>query len=100
VTTSSGLAFSRVTQTFDGTITITNVGSTAIDGPFQVVFDSLTGGVTLKNATSSFGGWPFITVQSTGSLAPGQSGSVIVQFKNPSNAVISASPLIYTGSFN
>lgn len=99
-TTSSGLAFSRVTQTFNGTITITNVGASAIDGPFQVVFDSLTDGVTLTNATSSFGGWPFITVQAVGSLSPGQSASVNVQFKNPANATISMSPLIYTGSFN
>jgi len=99
-TTSSGLAFSRVTKTFDGTITITNVGSGSIDGPFQVVFDSLTDGVTLANATSAFGGWPFITVQSAGSLSPGQSASVSVQFANPSNATINAIPLVYTGSFN
>lgn len=99
-TTSSGLAFSRVTKTFDGTITITNVGSSSIDGPFQVVFDSLTNGVTLANATSTFGGWPFITVQSAGSLSPGQSASVSVQFANPSNATINAIPLVYTGSFN
>ena len=99
-TTSSGLAFSRVTQTFNGAITITNVGGSSIDGPFQVVFDSLTDGVTLVNATSAFGGWPFITVQSAGSLPPGQSASVSVQFANPSHATINAIPLVYTGSFN
>jgi hypothetical protein len=99
-TTSTGLAYSRVTQTFNATLTITNVSSSAIAGPLQVVFDSLTAGVTLANATSSFGGWPFITVPGVGSLAPGQSASVNVQFKNPSNAVINASPVVYSGTFN
>jgi len=99
-TTSSGLAFSRITQTFNGTITITNVGSSSIDGPFQVVFDSLTDGVALANATSTFGGWPFITVQSAGSLSPGQSASVSVRFANPSNGTINTAPLVYTGTFN
>jgi hypothetical protein len=100
VVISSGLAYSRVTQTFNATVTLTNVGNSTIDGPFQIVFDSLTAGVTLKNATGTFGGWPFITAPAAGSLTPGQSASVNVQFTNPTNAVINASPLIYSGSFN
>jgi len=99
-TTSSGLAFSRVTQTFNGTITITNATNDTIDGPFQIVLDSLTNGVSLVNATSTFGGWPFITVSAAGALAPGQSASVNVQFKNPSNSVINLSPVVFSGSFN
>jgi hypothetical protein len=98
--TSSGLAYSRVTQTFNATVTITNVSNSTIDGPFEIVFDSLTTGVTLANATSSFGGWPFITVPAVGSLAPGQSASASVRFKNPSNALINVSPVIYSGTFN
>jgi hypothetical protein len=97
---SSGLAFNNVTQTFDATIKLKNVGSVAIDGPFQVVFDSLTDGVALANATSTFGGWPFITVQSVGSLAPGQTGIVQVRFNNPGTVAINSSPLVYAGSFN
>jgi hypothetical protein len=99
-TTASGLAYSRVTRTFNGTVTITNVSSTPIAGPFQIVLDSLTSGVTLTNATGSFGGWPYITLPSVASLTPGQSASVNVQFRDPSNVTINFSPVPYSGSFN
>jgi hypothetical protein len=98
--TASGLAYSRVSQTFDGTVTITNIISSQIDGPFQIVFDSLTTGVTLIEPTSSFGGWPYLTVPSVNSLEPGQSATVSIQFKNPSNVKINFAPVIYSGSFN
>jgi len=98
--TASGLAYSRVTQTFNGTVTITNISSSSIAGPFQIVLNSLTSGVTLTNATGSFGGWQYVTVPGVGSLAPGQSATVNVEFKNPSNAAITLSPIPYSGSFN
>lgn len=97
--TASGLAYSRVTQTFDGTLTITNVSSAPISGPFQIVLDSLTLGVVLANATNSFGNWPYITVPA-GTLEPGKSASVKVQFQNGSNLAINFSPVPYAGSFN
>lgn len=96
----SGLAYSRASKTFNGTLTITNISSSEIVGPFQIVLDSLTAGVMLTNATSTFGEWPFITVQDVGSLVPGQSATVNVQFSNPSNTSINFTPLIYSGSFN
>lgn len=99
-TSASGLAYSRVTRTFNGTVTITNISSTPIAGPFQIVLDSLTSGVSLTNASGSFGGWSYITVPSTASLVPGQSASVNVQFRNPSNVIINFSPVPYSGSFN
>jgi YVTN family beta-propeller protein len=34
-TTASGLAYSRVSQTFNGTVTITNISSNPISGPFS-----------------------------------------------------------------
>jgi hypothetical protein len=99
-TTASGLVYSRVTQTFNATVNITNTSGSSISGPFQIVFDSLTAGVTVVNATGTFGGWPFVTVPNVSSLAPGQSASVAVQFRDPTNAPISFSPVPYTGSFN
>lgn len=96
----SGLAYSRVSNTFNGTITVKNVSSSAIAGPFKIVLDSLTPGVTLANATGTFGGWPYIAVSTVGSIAPGSSASVSVQFHNPANALINFSPLPYSGSFN
>jgi hypothetical protein len=97
--TASGLAFSRVTSTFKGTVTITNISGSTISGPFQVVLTSLTSGVTLVNATSTFGGDPFLTVPAAASLAPSQSATVSVQFSNPSSAKINFTPVIYSGSF-
>jgi hypothetical protein len=99
-TVASGLVYSRATQMFSGTVTITNVSNSSIVGPFQIVLDSLTAGVTLANATSTFGGWPFITVPAVGTLAPGQSATVTLQLKDPSNATINFSPIPYSGSFN
>jgi hypothetical protein len=99
-TTASGLAYSRVTRTFNGTVTITNVSSSTMVGPFQIVLDSLTSGVTLTNATGSFGGWSYITVPTVASLTPGQSAIVNVQFRDPSNGAINFSPVPYSGSFN
>jgi len=98
--TASGLVFSRVTKTFNGTVTIKNIGASALDGPFQVVLTSLTDGVTLVNATNTFAGMPYLTVPTTTSLAPGQSASVAVRLSDPSNSTINFTPVIYSGSFN
>jgi len=97
----SGLAYSRVTQTFNGTITLTNMMSgSAISGPLQILFSGLTAPVTLVNATGYFSGAPYLTVPGVTSLAPGVSVTVPVQFKDPSNAIINATPAVYSGSFN
>lgn len=98
--TASGLAYSRLTQTFNGTVTIANISTAPINGPFQLVLNSLANGVTVTNPSGSFGGFPFVTVPTSGSLAPGQSASVKVEFKNPSNASINFTPVTYSGSFN
>ncbi len=99
-TTASGLAYSRVSKMFSGTVTIKNISTSALNGPFQILFTSLPSGVTLANATGTFNGSPFITVPSVTSLAPGQSATVSVQFSDPSNVKINFTPVIYSGSFN
>jgi hypothetical protein len=96
-TTASGLAYSRVTQTFSGTVTVMNIGSSAIIGPLQIVINGLPVTVTTMNATGKFAGTPYLTVPTTG-LAPGQSVTASVQFSNPSNAAIELTPSIYSGS--
>jgi hypothetical protein len=98
--TASGLAYSRVSQTFNGTITIQNVSSNAIYGPLEVVFTALTSGVTLANATGTFNGVPYLTVPAVTSLAQGQASTVNVRFKDPTNATINFAPVIYSGSLN
>lgn len=96
--TSSGLAYSRVSQTFNGTVTIKNIGITAIGGPLQVLFFGLPGNVTLTNATGNVSTTPYMTIP--GGLAPGQTVSVPVQFKNPLNNSINLTPSIYSGRIN
>ena len=98
--TATGLAYSRVTQTFDGSVTLTNTSASTIVGPFQIVFDSLTSGVTLVNSGTTFGGWPYLSLTTAGNLAPGAGASVIVQFSDPSNLTTNFSPIPYAGSFN
>jgi hypothetical protein len=97
-TTASGLAYSRVTQSFNGTVTLKNISDSAISGPLQIFFTGLTDGVTLANATGDLSGTPYVTVPAASGLAPGQSITVNVQFKNPSNATINFTPAIYSGS--
>jgi hypothetical protein len=96
-TTSSGLAYSRVSRTFNGTVTLTNVSSSPIGGPLQILFTKLTTGVTLANATGELSGSQYLTV-TIASLAPGDSVTVGVQFQNPSYAAINFAPVIYTGT--
>ncbi len=69
-----------MSQTYNGTVTIQNVSGSAINGPFQILLASLTSGVTLVSASGTYNGSPFLTVSGVGSLAPGQSATVNVQF--------------------
>jgi hypothetical protein len=98
--TASGLAYSRVTQAYSGTATLTNISGASINGPFQLVLTSLTGGVTLTDGTGTFNGSPYITVPSVSALAAGQSATINLRFSNPSNAKINFAPVVYSGSFN
>jgi hypothetical protein len=96
--TASGLAYSHVSHTFNGTVTITNISSSAISGPFSILLTSLTAGVTLANSTGSFAGSPYLTVPAVASLAAGQTATVTVQFNDPSFGTINFTPVIYSGS--
>lgn len=98
--TASGLAYSRVSQTFNGSVTIQNISSATIYGPFEIVFTGLPAGVNVVNSAGAFNGSQYLTVPSVSSLEPGQSAIVSVQFKNPSNATINFTPVIYSGSIH
>jgi len=99
-TTASGLAYSRVSQTFNGTVSLTNISTTAISGPLQVLFTGMPANVSLVNATATLAGTPYLTVLTTASLASGQSITVAVQFSNPLKAAVRFTPAIYSGSIN
>jgi hypothetical protein len=97
--TSTGFAFSRVTRTFNGSITVTNTGQQAILGPLQLVLTNFAIGVTLSNATGTTSGNPFLTIPSVTILEPGQSASVYVRFLDPSSGMITFTPAVYSGTF-
>jgi hypothetical protein len=97
--TTSGLAYSRVSQAFIGTVTVENSSSNTIIGPLQILYFGVPAQVTLVNATGNFSGTPYQTVSATGGLGPGQSVTVSVQFKAPLNAIVDATPIVYSGSF-
>jgi len=99
--TASGLAYSRVTKTFDGTVTITNISGTTLTTPtsFQLVLNSLPAGVTLTNSMGTFNQCPYLTIPALLSMTPGQSVTVAVQFSDPSDTAINFTPEFYAGSF-
>ncbi len=97
--TSSGLAYSRATQTFSGTLMIKNISTSTIQAPFQIVFASLTPAVSLTNQRGTFNDNPYITMPAVSNLAPGQIITATVQFKNSSNKTINFTPVVYSGSF-
>lgn len=91
----SGLFFNRVTNVYSGTLRITNTGAGAIAAPLQVLFSNLASGWTLVNRTGTEAGSPYITVQ--GTLAPGQTISVPLQFSSTGVSALSYVPKLYSG---
>ena len=94
--TQNGFARNRATGYWVTTLTVKNIGTSAITGPVQLLFSNLSSNATLVDGTGSFAGLgPFTTV-SGGSLSPGASASTVVQFANPSNQFITYAPVIYS----
>jgi hypothetical protein len=97
--TSTGFVRSRVTGTFNGTITVKNTSAQSIAGPIQIVLTNLPTVVSLANAIGTTGGNPYITLPGVASLIPGQSAGVNVQFADPLSVLITFKPITYSGSF-
>ena len=95
---SSGLVFNRATQQFTGTVTVTNTGTETLNGPFQVVLNELSTGVTLANASGTRNGAPYITSTAT-NLAPGKSITVSVKFSNPNKVTVRYTTNVFSGNF-
>jgi hypothetical protein len=89
-TKTSGFVYNRSTQSYSGTLTVTNSSAASIDGTVAVALNGLPAGVTLSNATGIYGGAPFVA--QLVSLAPGASVTFPVKFSNPSNQRINFTP--------
>jgi hypothetical protein len=97
----TGFSVNRVSKIWTSTLTVTNKGTTAIAGPVQVVLNGLTpgtNGIVMSNNTGLRNGFYYITV-SPGTIAPGGSASVYIEFTNPNDATISFTPETDSGTF-
>ncbi len=93
----SGFKYNRRTGTFDGTVTLVNVGDVAVSAPIQVDLAGLPVFVHLANRSGTFFEAPYITLNA--SLAPGGSVTIPVSFNNPLDRTISYSVQTYSGTF-
>ena len=99
--TYSGFTVNPMTRRYVQTVTLKNNSSTTIAGPVSLVFDQLTAGVTLYNATGTSSlmlpaGSPYISASTN--LSPGQSVAVQVQFTNQGNLAIAYEARVLAGS--
>ncbi|MGB8167165.1 MAG: alkaline phosphatase D family protein, partial [Chthoniobacteraceae bacterium] len=84
-------------------VTITNNTGSALAGPVDLVLTGLSGNTALSNASGTTAnnapGSPYITVQA-GSLAPGASASVNLQFNRPLTGAITYGTQVVSGTAN
>ncbi len=94
--THNGFGRHRTTGVWTATLTVKNISGDSLAGPIQVALTRLASNVTMVNPTGTRNGDPYITV-TTGTLAPGASASVTIQFNNPSNHFIEFTSVTYSG---
>ena len=93
--TRSGLRKNFATGRFVQNITLKNTGTTPLPAPPSLVLDNLSSNATLFNKTSvTVKGSPY---RDTGSLAPGASITLALEFTNPTNAAITYTTRLLAG---
>ena len=102
--TFGGYYYNRRTRHFTQSVTITNTSTSAIVGPISLVLDDLSTGVTLVNATGTTrrtgtSTSPYIDIlPAAGSLAPGQSVTILLEFDDPRLLSIFYTPRLLAGA--
>lgn len=94
----SGLAWNRITNKYSASITLTNTSGATLAGPFQLVFDNLTAGVTLDNASGMRDGTPYVSIAGA-PVAAGASVTVPLTYSNPNKIAIGYTNTIFVGTF-
>lgn len=94
----SGLSFSPITRLYSGTVTVSNTGSQTITGTIYAGFADLPAGVSLANAVPGPAGSIPLAAGPVTSLAPGQSVTIPVRFRNPANVRITPTTITYAGT--
>ncbi|MGH9805995.1 MAG: hypothetical protein ACRD9W_01815 [Terriglobia bacterium] len=96
---SSGLAYSRISKRYSGTVTITNTSGAAVIGPLQLTLGNLSAGATLTNANGVGPNGPYVTALSNGSLAPGASVTATIRIAAPQTTSPMFTPQVFSGNF-
>ncbi len=91
-----GFVFNRTTRQFSQTLTITNISSTPLTGPLELVLLNLKN-ATLLNQSGTYQGNPYITILGSDSLGVGQSLTFTLIFADPTLATISYTPEFFMG---
>ena len=99
-----GLLQNRTTGRFVQTVTVTNTSTAPIDGPVSLVLDSLSLNATLYAPVGVTGcaaptGSSYVAVNAgvDGILSPGETGSVVLEFVNPSKLIIAYTTRVLAG---
>ncbi len=90
------IVYNPRTQTYEGTVTITNTGLDWARGPFRLLFTNLTAGAKVLDADGQLAGSYYIETPPV-PLAPFESVNVRVRFSSPSGEAISFTPVVTLG---
>lgn len=93
VTAQARITQSPVSAQGDSTVSVRNIGTSALATPLKLVVEGLPAGVILANASSSVYGNPYLKLPSA--IQPGATTSYVLHFSNPS-----ALPISYTVRLN
>jgi hypothetical protein len=102
----SGFRFNFATGRLVQSVTLTNAGSSPIQGPISLVLDNVSSNATLFNpagATSCAAPLGSLYVNApldTNSLGPGASATILLQFSDPNRTAISYSIRLLAGTGN
>ncbi len=93
--TQAGAVLNRATQKYVGSVKMSSLSASALNGPLQLVLSGLSSGVTLDQANGLFNGAPYVTL--AGPLPSGGTLTVPLTFSNPNRGVIAYQPKLYQG---
>jgi uncharacterized repeat protein (TIGR02543 family) len=98
----SGFVYNRTTGRFHQQITLRNASGNPIQAPIYLVLDNLSANASLANASGTTSntipaGSPYIQMMASGSLAAGNTVSVLLQFDNPTRTGIIYSTRVLAG---
>jgi parallel beta-helix repeat protein len=100
--TRGGTRYSAGQKLFLQSDTLTNTGTTALAAPIYVAIDNLSSNATLANAAGTLAcdlpASPYVLALSTGTLAPGASLPVQLQFNDPSLAAFTYTTRVLAGA--